>query len=740
MAQRIPSSAGGSPSDSAARLQATAGAGDRPTPANPVPGAEEVAGVPTPIRVLPPELGSDAIAVLEGRAFFYSDSRGDVPRGSIGGFVRNDTRFIGTWVLTLNGEPLSVLRSGPVDYYSAAFFLTNPELPDLPKNTLSIRRTRFVGQGVHEEISVHSFADHPVRFELRLSLGADFADLFEIKAEVRDRSEQTRTESDAAAGRVSFVYEHETFTASTHVTGTGVSRIDGADLVWDVGLEPRGEWETAVEVEAEHPWRVQERRHESFGELRKRADDALSRWQDQVPEFESDWDLLEAVFRQSVTDLAALRITGRVPGLRTEVALPAAGLPWFMTLFGRDTLLTAAFSIWVGPELAEGGLVTLALVQGKEVNDFRDEEPGKIAHEVRTGELTLLGLKPHNPYYGNTDATQLWLSLLWEYWTWTGDQDFVRSMEPNIVAALEWIDRHGDPDGDGYIEYATRSPQGLGNQCWKDSYDGIQFADGRIPYLPIAIAEAQGYTYAAKLRIAELIEVVFEDTDWATRVRREAAELRDRFNRDFWVDARGGYYAVGLDGDKQPIDSMTSNMGHLLQSGIVPEDRARVVVDHLMSEAMFSGWGIRTLSTDDSGYNPIGYHLGTIWPHDNAIAARGMARAGFRDEANRICLALLEAAEYSANRLPEAFAGFPRDVGRFPVPYPTACSPQAWATAAPFIFVSVMLGISVQDGRLQIDPAIPAEVGRIRIRGMRAFGKRWDVEAEGTKGEVRESD
>ena len=286
------------------------------------------------------------------------------------------------------------------------------------------------------------------------------------------------------------------------------------------------------------------------------------------------------------------------------------------------------------------------------------------------------------------------------YWRCSGDGDFVRRRWRNVLAALEWIDRYGDRDDDGYIEYQTKSAQGLGNQCWKDSWDGVQFSDGRLPYLPIATAEIQGYVYDAKLRIGR----TGGKRSWETERPRPGSgarhsELFERFNRDFWSEARGGYYVIGLDGDKQQIDSMTSNMGHLLWSGIVPEERARIVRDHLMSDDMFSGWGVRTMSRRDAGYNPIGYHMGTIWPHDNSIVAQGLARCGFRDEANRIAMAQLEAASYSSYRLPEAFAGLNRALARFPIPYPTACSPQAWATGAPFVFLQVMLGLDARNGR-----------------------------------------
>ena len=356
--------------------------------------------------------------------------------------------------------------------------------------------------------------------------------------------------------------------------------------------------------------------------------------------------------------------------------LPAAGLPWFMTLFGRDTLITSLQTLWVGPGLARGALHLLGALQGTQVDDFRDEEPGKILHEVRSGELTRLGVMPHSPYYGTADATPLWLILLSEYWRFTGQDAFVLGRWEKVTAALAWIDRYGDRDGDGYVEYQTRSREGLGNQCWKDSWDGVQFADGTIPHLPIATAEIQGYVYDAKLRVAELARRLRADVELGARLEREAEELYRRFNDDFWSEDRGGYYVVGLDGDKRPIDSMTSNIGHLLWSGIVPEERAGVVAGQLMSDAMFSGWGVRTLSTDDRGYNPIGYHTGTIWPHDNAIVALGLARAGFRDEANRIALAQLEAASFTGIGFRRRSRGSSARSAAFPFRTPLPAAPR----------------------------------------------------------------
>jgi glycogen debranching enzyme len=728
------------------------GAARRATPLDPSPEAGPMTSDDQDEeKAYPPELGTDAIAILEGRTFMFSDSLGDVPSGSVGGLLHDDTRFVSGWRLTIDDRPLSLLKSRSVDYYSAAFFLTNPGLPSIRANTLSVRRLRFVGGGVHEQIAVYNASAEPVRFRLRLQATADFADLFEVKSRVRNRSAFIDVEHDPEEGLLHFHYERDGFLAETNVAamharivegihGIGPSTaagaaVEGDSFVWDLELPSRHSFVTVLRVTVRMNDAVLEPMHQEFGEQQEHAEGALTSWLDEVPRFMTDDAGLKSVIDRSIVDLAALRISGELNGER--YVLPAAGLPWFMTLFGRDTLITSLQTLWVGPDLARGALHLLGALQGTEENQFKDEEPGKILHEIRDGELTVRGEKPHSPYYGTCDATPLWLVLMSEYWSHSGDDAFVRARWDKVLAALEWCDRYGDRDGDGFVEYQTRSSQGLGNQCWKDSWDGVQFSDGSIPFLPIATAEIQGYVYDAKRRAAEMAERLMGDNDAAARLRKEADDLFDRFNRDFWSEDKGGYYAIGLDGDKRPIDTVTSNMGHLLWSGIVPEERAAAVRDQLMSDRLFSGWGVRTLSAEEGGYNPIGYHTGTIWPHDNSIIAWGLARYGFRDEANRIALAQLEAAAASEFRLPEAFAGFEKDLARFPVPYPTACSPQAWATGAPFVFVKTMLGLTAKDGEVMIDPRVPEEIGRVYVHGTHAFGTHWDVEAIGTKGHVR---
>ncbi|MGC5333860.1 glycogen debranching N-terminal domain-containing protein [Micromonospora sp. DT62] len=709
----------------------------RPTPADPTPGLRATAGESGDQRAMPPELGPDSIAVLSGPTFMYSDSRGDVPPGSIGGLVHLDTRLLSGWVLTVNGEQLLVLRAETIDHYSAQYVLTNPAQSGLPPDSLGMRRLRYVGDGFHERVEMVSFRPEPVRLELRLAVGVDFADLFEVKSGVRDRSAEITRHHAQDGSELCFTYARGDFAAETRVCcSRPADRVEGDDLVWDITLHRREEWYVDLHVPLPPGMGVVEPVRGDIADVfHRRADDPVRRWALGRAVLRSDNQALARTLAQTRDDLAALRLDLEVKGQR--IMLPGAGLPWFLSVFGRDTLITAYQTLVAGPALAKGALLALARLQGEKCDDFTDEEPGKILHEVRSGELTRTGVKPYGPYYGSADATQLWLVLLSEYWRWTGDDETVRFLRDNALAALHWIDRYGDRDDDGYVEYATRSPEGLGNQCWRDSPDGVCFADGRIPVLPIATSDLQGYTYDAKLRLAELADGPLADPDLARRLRADAEALYERFNRDFWIDDRGGFYAVGLDGDKNPIDSKTSNMGHLLWSGIVPPERAGTVVRQLMGGDMFSGWGIRTLSWDERLYNALGYYLGTVWPHDNSLAALGMARYGYRAEANRVSLALLEAAEQFGHRLPEAMSGFPRERLLFAIPYPTACSPQAWAAGAPLAFVRAMLNLNPVDGRLVLDPDIPHEIGRIAAERVRAFGRCWEVEAVGQTGHVR---
>ncbi|MGZ3697248.1 MAG: amylo-alpha-1,6-glucosidase [Bdellovibrionota bacterium] len=454
----------------------------------------------------------------------------------------------------------------------------------------------------------------------------------------------------------------------------------------------------------------------AHGDLDARpAGKTLKDWMQTAPALVTSHSSLTRTYERSITDLAALRF---FPAFAAGGALPAAGLPWFMATFGRDSVITSLQSLPFEPELAAATLKVLGNLQGQVVDDFREEEPGKIAHEMRWGELTAFEERPQSPYFGGHDSTALYLILLDEYERWTGDRALVRSLEHRARAALSWLDRFGDSDQDGYLEYERKNTQsGLENQCWKDSWDSIVFADGKIAPAPRATCEIQGYVYDAKKRCARLAREVWYDPELAQELEAQARDLKVRFNRDFWVK-KGGYFALALDGQKRQVDALSSNIGHLLWSGIADEEKARSCVRHLMSPELFSGWGVRTLATGMGSYNPIGYHVGTVWPHDNSLIAWGLRRYGYREEAARVALGMLEAADYFEGRLPEAFAGYPREMTQYPVEYPTACSPQAWATGTPLLLLRTLLGLDALGEHLIVDPAIPDAIGRVELLGV----------------------
>ena len=438
----------------------------------------------------------------------------------------------------------------------------------------------------------------------------------------------------------------------------------------------------------------------------------LDRWLAGAPRIECDWEPLKRTYRRSLVDLAALRFAPPVTGGRS---LPAAGLPWFMTMFGRDSIFTSLQALPFTPELAATTLMALGEWQGTRVDDFRDEDPGRILHELRYGELTAFEERPHSPYYGCADATPLYVVLLDEYERWTGDRKLVRELEFEARAALAWIDEYADLQGSGYVWYQRRNEEtGLENQCWKDSWDSISYRDGRLPGFPRATCELQGYAYDAKMRGARLARDVWKDPEFADELERQAADLKRRFNRDFWVED-DEYFALALDLEGKQVDALASNNGHLLWSGIVDKSKAKAVVRHLMGERLFSGWGVRTLAEGEARFNPIGYHVGTVWPFDNSFIAWGLRRYGFKDEAAAIAAGILDAAEFFDGRLPEAFGGYEREQTKYPVQYPTACSPQAWSTGTPLLLLRTMLGLEPLGEHLVVDPALPAGIGHLEL-------------------------
>jgi len=677
------------------------------------------------------------VQILEGNTFVVSDDRGDIEasRTDPTGLFSFDTRFLSRWVLTVNGQQLTALSTDDVQYFQTRFFLVPGSGTVYVDAKLSIIREREVADGFREKLRVLNHENSPVDLVIRVEAASDFADLFEVKDALKKKGKYG---NEVVDGSLVLRYQRETYARETWISSTESASVDENGFTFNVTVPAHGEWSTELDVVAsegsmdEAGARAQDGpigiRGQGGRRVREDMAHGLQKWLQKVPAVECDWEAVGHIYRRCLTDLAALRFTTlTLPGR----ALPAAGLPWFMTIFGRDSIFTSLQALPFTSELASTTLLALAERQGTRIDDFRDEDPGRILHEMRYGEMTAFEERPHSPYYGNADATALYVVLLDEYERWTGDTKLVRDLEHAARAALNWIDEYADLQGNGYVSYQRRNQKtGLENQCWKDSWDSISYRNGDLPGFPRATCELQGYAYDAKVRGARLARQVWHDTAFADRLEKEAADLKRRFNRDFWVED-GEYFALAIDSDGRKVDSLTSNIGHLLWSGIVDTTKARAVARHLLGPRLFSGWGVRTLAEGEARYNPIGYHVGTVWPFDNSFIAWGLRRYGFKDEAACIVAGIMEAAEVFQGRLPEAFGGYPRSTTRYPVQYPTACSPQAWSTGAPLLLLRAGLGLEPQGDNLIVDPALPLRVGHLQILDLPGRWKKMDAFGRG---------
>jgi glycogen debranching enzyme len=675
------------------------------------------------------------LTVLEGTTFCVCDERGDVDgTPNAAGFFAADTRFLSRSILTVGGarpEPLSHAQPVP---HIAAFVMRNAVVGGIGPNKLSIERERFVARGMEDHIVVVNHAQERLEFEVALELACDLEDIFAVKSADPGFAEFAGGSVDSA-GRPpevdddTLLYSDGDYPACALVHVSQPFTLTDGAVRFRVALEPRAQWEVTVAVQPVldglAPLDTVAFRHRLERE-RDRANDSLAAWQRSAPRLESAWNDLVRTWDRSVADLAALRIEDDDFHVG---ALPAAGAPWFMTVFGRDTLITCLQTLVFGPELSAAALRELAATQATEDDPERDAESGKIIHEMRRGKAARAWT---DRYYGTVDATPLFLILLSEHWRWTDDPTLAHELESSARRALAWIDGPGDRDGDGFVEYERRARRGIKHQSWKDSDASMVFRDGWFAEPPIASAEVQGYVYDAKLRMAELARAVWRDDELADRLEREGYELRRRFDDAFWV-ADGGYYALGLDRDKRPIDAVGSNMGHLLWSGIVPDRRRPLVAATLMGEGLWSGWGVRTLASSEQGYNPLVYHNGTVWPHDNSLAAAGLGRSGHLAEAERILRRMIEAAVQFDYRLPEVFAGFSRVANRPPVVYPTASSPQAWAAGTPVLLVSVLLGLEPDRAERRLTSTVgglPPWAEGLTLSGIHAFGRGWTASVD----------
>ncbi len=675
-------------------------------------------------------IGAEGVVTLvEGSAFCISSRSGEIDPSRPQGLFFRDTRFISELRCTLNGQSPEPLAATAPDPFSGVFVLRGHPSKGLADSHLMLLRRRYVGRGMREDIEIENYGEEAAFCSIELLVDADFADLFEVKEGRVHKQGQLAITNEGS--RLTFRYKRHSFQRATHVDFSGNPRIQGNHVVYETVVPPRGKWSACIEVtpvigELEVTPRYQ------CGQPVERSTPVarLEEWRARMPVVTSDDDQFRALLERSTQDLAGLRIFDpEFP----DRAVVAAGAPWFMTLFGRDSLLTSWMTMLVDPDLALGTLQTLARFQGHDVDPATEEEPGRILHEMRFGETASLALGGGRVYYGTVDATPLFVMLIGELSRWGSRREEVDALLPAADAALQWITEYGDRDGDGYVEYQRTTDRGLQNQGWKDSWDSMRFADGSLAATPIALCEVQGYVYAALIARSHCATEAGDD-DLATMLTARALDLKRRFNEDFWVDApNGGYFAIGLDRDKLRIDGVGSNMGHCLWTGIVDEEKAPQVARVLLSEGMFSGWGVRTLSSENAGYNPISYHCGSVWPHDNAITAAGLMRYGFADEAHRVMRGMVDASRWFGDLLPELFAGTGRDGLSFPVSYPTSCSPQAWAAASPLLFLRTLLRFEpdIRANKLHLAPAVPDWIGTLRLERIPIMGGHLGVEVTG---------
>ncbi len=679
------------------------------------------------------QVGPAQIAIHQGRTVLVCETDGTVRYPSEKGFYFNDTRLISSWSLYADGVPWDLLSGGATSHDTLRIHLTNKRLTTpggpIAERTLGLVLGRSIQGGLHEDIDITNHGAKAVAFNLEIGIRCDFADVFEVKSGNAARRGRVATRWSAEDQVLETSYENQDFRRGVRVRphGDGVMGYANGRLSFAVALAPGAHWHMCLLYDLLDAARVHEAPAECEHDAPVRASvTALEQWKSGVMSIRTSNEEFYRTFRQAVDDMAALRLPHGKGDAMSFV--PAAGLPWFTALFGRDSLIASLQSMVVYPEFAAATLDVLGEAQARVRDDYRDAEPGKILHEMRFGELAHFKLIPHTPYYGTADATPLYLITLHEAWRWTGDLALLERHMEVAERCLTWIDEWGDRDGDGFQEYQTRSSLGYENTAWKDAGDSVPYLDGTLVRGPKALCELQGYVYDAWVRMAEVFEALGRPNR-ATLLREKARVLFERFNDAFW-DEQGGFYAYCLDGEKRPVWTVASNVGHCLWSGIVRPDRAARVVQRLMAPDMWSGWGIRTLSADHASYNPYSYQNGSVWPHDNAIIALGFRRYGFAAEAGRVARDLSAAAShFNLNQMPELYAGLPRTSTGFPVQYVGANVPQAWAAGSVFMTLHAMLGLrpDAPRGVLEIDPVLPPWLPDVTLQGLRLGQRRLDL-------------
>jgi glycogen debranching enzyme len=679
-------------------------------------------------------VGTQLLTINEGTTFMVTDLDGQIAAESELGVFADDTRFVSYYSISADGNTWRCLTSAATTHYASRVYLINDafetETGAIPSGTVGLVVSRMIHDGIHEDLDVTNYGLTPVKFNLEIALRSDFADIFEVKSHKFVRRGRIATEWDEKEQALRTSYSNRDF---ERVFAYRLSECGSAPvyangrITFPILLESRASWHCCCEYMFGVQGRMRRPLRRCYESPKHTRFDELQRdWMAHATSLTSANEDVYRLYQQSVEDIGSLRLHDH--DFAPDVWIPAAGVPWFVTIFGRDSLIVSLQNMLVFPGFARGALKKLAELQATERDDWRDAEPGKIPHEIRFGELAHLNLIPHTPYYGTADATALYLIVLHEAWKWLGDRDLLHEFRNAALQCLDWIDRSGDRDGDGFQEYQTRSPQGYENMGWKDARDAVVYPDGTLVKGPKALCELQGYTFDAWMRSAELFDALGEP-EQAAALRAKAARLQTRFEDRFWSEDIGSY-VFALDGDKQAVTTIASNAGHCLWSGIVRSDRARRVVQRLMQPDMWSGWGIRTLSALNPAYNPFAYQCGSVWPHDNGLIALGFKRYGFAAEAARIARDISEAASYFASyRLPELYAGVQRQPGTFPVQYPGANVPQAWASGANFHLLQAILGLRADapSNRLYVDPELPLWLPDVTLHGLRVGDAKLDL-------------
>jgi glycogen debranching enzyme len=697
------------------------------------------------------QVGPPQIAIHQGQTVLVTDPNGAITWPSERGLYFLDTRIISNWAIYANGEPWQLLNGGPISYYAARIFLTNKSIltedGPIPPRTLGLTISRSLSGGLHEDLDITNNNIKPVRFQLEVAFRCDFADIFEVKAGRIVRRGKITTEWSEREQQVRTEYSNRDFRRAVTISVARASRnavSANGRLSFEVELQPNETWHTCLLYTLEDGDQLFHAPDDCVETSYKSPHfETMSQWLKTVVKIKTSNEEFYRLFHQALEDMAALRLP--IKGTDHMVFMPAAGLPWFVAPFGRDSLLVSLQNILIYPEFARGSLEILGSLQAKEDDPYRDAEPGKILHELRYGELAHFKLIPHTPYYGTADATPLYLIALHAAWRATGDRGLLEQHLQTAEGCLVWIDKYGDRDSDGFQEYQTRSPVGYENMAWKDSGDAVMYPDGSLVKGPKALCELQGYVYNAWERMAEVFDALGKP-ERASELRSKAATLFARFNEIFW-DEELGFYAYALDGNKKKVLTVASNAGHCLWSGIVPPERAKRVMERLTAPDMWTGWGIRTLSADHPAFNPYNYQTGSVWPHDNAIIAMGFKRYGFHKEAARIAHDVsVAASHFLLNQLPELYTASERNESNFPVQYIGANVPQAWAAGSVFMLTQALLGFlpDVPHNKLYVDPYLPAWLPDLTVHDLRIGKHMLDIrfwrEGERTAFEVLKGD